>query len=153
MPAKAKISARALKAFDILKDGGQFVRRLERNYRFGHEQWVTHLLNAQRSKVRGIGFATYCDLEFYLVTAGGGTSVSSYYKLREGAELPSPVDAMPANNADLESERAGRAALSHNPEAFDEMIRQDLEGRSQTALKPQSMVSKVQRKSRKKLSK
>jgi hypothetical protein len=82
-----KLSNRAQKALNILADGGNFVYRLERNGYTGREQWHYHLNDAQGFTVRGVGLSAFYELQDqgFLTVAGGGTSVSSYYKLRTGA--------------------------------------------------------------------
>jgi len=82
-----KLSNRAQKALDVLADGGQFVYRLERNSFTGREQFARHLLNSDGYKVGGIGNAAFYELDKadFIAVAGGGTSVSTYYKLRTGA--------------------------------------------------------------------
>lgn len=78
-----KLSSRANEALNILADGGQFVCRLERNSYTRREQWQYRLKATGGSIIRGIGLAAFYELQGqgFLVPAGGGTSVSSYYKL------------------------------------------------------------------------
>lgn len=80
-----KMSNRAKQAIEVLADGGRFVKRLERNSYTGREQFQTRLLGAKtRGVVSGIGLAAFHELEKLgmLTMAEGGTSVSTYYKLR-----------------------------------------------------------------------
>jgi len=77
-----KLSARAQKALDILADGGEFVCRLERNGYTGREQFAYRLLKEGRA-IRGVGLAAFYEIkDKFLTVAAGGTSVSTYYKLR-----------------------------------------------------------------------
>lgn len=76
------LSNRAKKALDVLADGGQFCCRLERNSYTGREQFAYRLLKEGRV-VRGIGLAAFYEIkDSFLTLADGGTSVSTYYKLR-----------------------------------------------------------------------
>lgn len=80
-----KLSPRAQKALDVLADGGQFVCRLERNSYTRREQFAYRLLK-EGSVVRGIGLAAFYEIkDRFLTLAEGGTSVSTYYKLRRVA--------------------------------------------------------------------
>ena len=82
-----KLSARAKKALDVLADGGQFVERLERNTYTGREQFQTRLMaNRSTGVVRGVGLAAFHELKNLglLCLAGGGTSVSTYWKINHG---------------------------------------------------------------------
>lgn len=81
------ISPRARKALDILADGGQFVQRLERDAYTGRDQFAYRLMMAGQV-VKGFGLAVFYELNNarFLKTAGGSTSVSTYYSLdREAA--------------------------------------------------------------------
>lgn len=84
-----KFSARAVKALEVLSNGGRFVKRLERNNYTGREQFQTRLLSGRTSDVvSGIGLAAFYELEdagFLAYCPNEGTSVSSYYKLNAGA--------------------------------------------------------------------
>lgn len=66
------MSSRAVKALAVLADGGQFVERLERNYR-GHMKFVTRLQDAAGAVVKGIGGQTCRELS----ACAGGVLVSS----------------------------------------------------------------------------
>ena len=77
-----KLSFRARKALDVLADGGQFVHRLERNSYTGRDQFQYRLLKGGTVQ-KGIGMAAFYELDKagLIAMAGGGTSVSTYYKL------------------------------------------------------------------------
>lgn len=80
-----ELSTRAKRALDVLADGGEFVCRLERNSYTGREQFAYRLLKDGRV-VRGIGLAAFYEIkDRFLTIADGGTSVSTYYKLRRAA--------------------------------------------------------------------
>lgn len=75
------LSARALKALDVLADGGQFRHGLERNRYTGREQFQYRLQKAGRT-VRGIGMAAFYELkEAGFLAFASSTSVATYYKL------------------------------------------------------------------------
>ncbi len=76
----AKLSARAARAVAMMKDGAQFVKRLERDGYTGREQWKTRLVKSGQP-VKGYGVSTFTEISRMLVPASRGTSVSSYYKL------------------------------------------------------------------------
>ena len=80
------ISARAQRALNILADGGQFVHRLERNEYTGREQFAYRLI-AAGNVAKGFGISVFHELKSagFLKLAGGGTSVSTYYKLNSEA--------------------------------------------------------------------
>jgi hypothetical protein len=82
-----KLSNRAQKALDVLADGGRFVYRLERNSFTGREQFRHRLQAAGGFNVSGVGLSAFYELEKagFLTLAGGGTSVSTYYKLSVAA--------------------------------------------------------------------
>jgi len=82
--AVKSLSKRSERALEMLALGARFVCRLERNY-MGVEKWCYRLLSGG-SVVPGYGFATFNELRNAgsLAPAGGGTSVSSYYKLAGG---------------------------------------------------------------------
>ncbi len=77
------LSRRAQQALDVLKTGGRFVQRLERNSYTGREQFEYRLLKDRSvgSVVRGVGFKTFCEVGHLLSRCDGGTSVSTYYCL------------------------------------------------------------------------
>lgn len=81
-----KLSNRAKQAIEVLSNGGRFVKRLERNSYTGREQFQTRLLatGAYSSVVRGIGIQAFFELEKLgmIEHTDGGTSVSTYYKLK-----------------------------------------------------------------------
>lgn len=81
-----KLSSRAQRALDILGDGGEMVHRLERNGYTGRDQFHTRFLMDGRP-VRGLGFATRCELEDagFSFAIAHSTSVSTYYKLNHTA--------------------------------------------------------------------
>lgn len=75
-----KLSPRGARAVALLKDGAQFVKRLERDGYTGREQWKTRLVkNGQH--VKGYGVSTFAEISQMLAPASRGTSVSSYYML------------------------------------------------------------------------
>lgn len=76
------LSARAKKAVEILKSGGQFRYALERDSYTGYSQFKASLV-LKGHKVKGFGHSVFSDLRPFLVMAGGGTSVSTYYNLKE----------------------------------------------------------------------
>lgn len=79
-----KLSPRAQKALTVLADGGKFVCRLERNSYTGREQFAYRLLKEGRV-VRGVGLTAFYEIkDSYLTICDNNTSVSTYYKLREG---------------------------------------------------------------------
>jgi len=82
MSVKA-LSKRAERAVLMLATGAKFVCRLERNY-YGVEKWCYRLMSGGKA-VAGYGFATFNELRNagMLMSAGGATSVSSYYKLAD----------------------------------------------------------------------
>lgn len=84
MTSNNALSNRAQKALEVLENGGQFVKRLERNNYTGREQFQTRLL-LKGSIVRGIGFQTFEELSSMLRPTNGGTSVSTYYALHSQA--------------------------------------------------------------------
>lgn len=69
-------------AMEILKVGGQWCVRLECDSFTGIAKFKYRLMLGGKI-VKGYGFKTYCEVENYLTLAGGGTTVSTYYKLRE----------------------------------------------------------------------
>ena len=80
-----ELSNRAKKALDILADGGQFCCRLERNSYTRRDQFQYRLLK-NGHVVRGIGLSAFYEIkDRFLTLAEGGTSVSTYYKLRSVA--------------------------------------------------------------------
>lgn len=75
------LSARALKALDVLADGGQFRHGLERNRYTGREQFRYRLQKTGHT-VRGIGMAAFYELkEAGFLAFASSTSVATYYKL------------------------------------------------------------------------
>ncbi len=78
------ISKRAERALRHLNKGAKYVQRLERNSYTGREQFQYRLLKEGRV-LRGYGFKTFCELEEFLTVTDGGTSVSTYYRLKEEA--------------------------------------------------------------------
>ena len=74
------LDARSARAVELLKEGAEFVCRLERDSYTNREQFKYHLL-MNGKKVRGFGIATFYDIKNMLVMTNGGTSVSTYYKL------------------------------------------------------------------------
>lgn len=77
-----QLSARANKALELLKQGAEFRDRLERDAYTGRVQFKMSLvLNGKR--INGFGRKTYYELASMLCHSGGGTSVSTYYKLNE----------------------------------------------------------------------
>lgn len=84
-----KLTSRAKQALDILADGGCFTYALERNGYTGREQFQWHLRARTGGNVRGIGRATYHelnDLGFmgHGKPSGFTGSSTSYYLNREG---------------------------------------------------------------------
>lgn len=82
------LSKRAQKALEILKEGGQFYHRLETNSYTRREQFKHRLFTKSSTvPVPGIGHSTFHELDATgcLTLAGGGTSVSTYYRLRTEA--------------------------------------------------------------------
>lgn len=78
----SKISARARKALEVLKNGGRYVRRLERDKYTGREQFVYRLLKDGKP-VKGFGLATFYEIkDEFLAMCDHNTSVSTYYQLR-----------------------------------------------------------------------
>lgn len=77
-----QLSFRAKQSIEILKNNGRFVQRLERNNYTQREQFEYRLLTAERSVVPNVGIKTFFEIENLLTHADGGTSVSTYYKLR-----------------------------------------------------------------------
>ena len=79
------VSARAQRALGILADGGQFVKRLERNGFTGREQWETRLLTSDKQVVRGIGAAAFRELDgAMLLFTADRFSTATYYGLKNG---------------------------------------------------------------------
>ena len=79
------LSKRAQKALEILKDGGEFCHRLETNSYTRREQFYHRLFTKSSCiPVRGIGHSTFHELNDagLLTLEVGGTSVSTYYRLR-----------------------------------------------------------------------
>ena len=87
---QTNLSPRAKLALGVLASGGRFVMRLERNGYTGRSQFKTRLVDyssGQAATVRGISGATFHELDradFVQIT-GEGTSVSTYYKIRDQA--------------------------------------------------------------------
>lgn len=86
MTNQPKLSARSVKALEVLVNGGRFVKRLERDSYTGREQFHTRLVATRswQSVVCGVGFSTFHELEKHGMLAycsEEGTSVSSYWKL------------------------------------------------------------------------
>ena len=86
-----KLSNRAQRALDVLANGGEMVHRLERNGYTGREQFQTRFCTSADwgSVVKGLGFATRCELEkagFHFRIAHR-SSVATHYKLDTGASL------------------------------------------------------------------
>ena len=75
-----KLSPRAARAVAMMKDGAQFVKRLERDSYTGREQWKTRLVKSGQH-VKGYGVSTFAEISRMLTPASRGTSVSSYYML------------------------------------------------------------------------
>lgn len=75
------LSARALKALDVLADGGQFRHGLERNSYTGREQFQ-YRLQKGGGTVRGVGMAAFYELKNAgFLAFASSTSVATYYKL------------------------------------------------------------------------
>lgn len=75
------LDARSARAIEMMKEGAEYVCRLERDSYTNREQFKYHLL-MNGKKVRGFGIATFYAIKNMLVMTEGGTSVSTYYKLR-----------------------------------------------------------------------
>lgn len=71
------------KALEVLRMGGSFRYGLEKTYT--GEKFTARLLTVELRKVKGVGMKTFLELKEagLLKLAGGGTTVSSYYKLAE----------------------------------------------------------------------
>lgn len=87
MSNMTKLSTRAMKALEVLSNGGRFVNRLERNSYTGREQFHRRLLATRswNSVVRGIGGAAFHELDKFGMleyAAGEWSSVTEVYKLR-----------------------------------------------------------------------
>lgn len=79
-----KLTPRAQRALEVLKSGGWFRYRLERDSYTGREQFQTRLVAAGNHVVKGYGFAVKDELEragLIKENFAKGTSVSSYYEL------------------------------------------------------------------------
>jgi len=77
-----ELSSRAKKALEVLSEGGQFCCRLERNNYTGREQFQYRLMK-NGHVIKGVGVNVFYEIkEQFLTMAEGGTSVSTYYKLR-----------------------------------------------------------------------
>ncbi len=89
MTQMPKLSTRASDALNVLADGGEFKYALERNSYTGREQFQWRLKAASGCTVRGIGGATFRELEskgfaFRRVANSFTGSSSSYYLKTEG---------------------------------------------------------------------
>jgi len=89
------LSNRAKKALEMLHAGASFACRLERNY-YGVEKWCYRLMSGGKP-VHGYGFATFNELKSagLLAPAGGGTSVSSYYKAHKPLDWDKLMEGVP----------------------------------------------------------
>lgn len=91
-----QLSPRTRKAIEHLRAGAQFCRRLETNPFTQIDKFQYRLIARNGTIIKGFGFQTFCELEDKdaFALAGGATSGSTYYKLREHLMTPSePVTA------------------------------------------------------------
>lgn len=84
-----KLSTRAARALEILADGGRFDYALVRNSYTGREQFQWRLKTASGFVVKGMGHATYHELNAAGFMGHGRPngftgSSTSYYLSREG---------------------------------------------------------------------
>lgn len=77
-----KLSKRAEKALTLLREGAQFCERLESNTYTGQNKFAMRLL-LKGKRVSGFGYSTFHELKGMLEMAGGGTTVSTYWKIKE----------------------------------------------------------------------
>lgn len=80
-----KISARAEKAIEVLKNEGRLVERLEKNSYTGRVQFQVRLMTKNFSVVKGVGRAALEELRragLVVMAPGGHTSVSTYFVLK-----------------------------------------------------------------------
>lgn len=89
MTNQPKLSSRAIKALDLLANGGEIQYRLERNSYTGREQFETRFCatKAWNSAVKGLGHATRAELEKagFRFKAVHRTSVNTSYVLDHSA--------------------------------------------------------------------
>jgi hypothetical protein len=78
----AALSTRAIKAVEVLKNGGEFRYALETDPYTKRTQFKARLLMKGKT-VKGFGHAVFSELRPMLVPTAAGTSVSTYYTLSE----------------------------------------------------------------------